>query len=71
MDFDSCIVKPLIVLISAVYFACAGPYENRTIFESLDIGWSLLRLFPKEMLKRIDKATLSEFYQRSAAQHDQ
>ena len=45
-----------------------GPYENRTIFESLDIGWSLLRLFPKEMLKRIDKSTLAEFYQRSTAQ---
>ena len=44
----------------------AGPYENRTVFESLDIGWSLLRLFPKEMLKRIDKSTLGEFYQRSA-----
>jgi V-type H+-transporting ATPase subunit B len=36
------------------------------VFESLDIGWSLLRLFPKEMLKRIDKATLGEFYARSA-----
>ncbi len=45
-----------------------GPYENRTVFESLDVGWNLLRLFPKEMLKRIDKATLAEFYQRSATE---
>jgi V-type H+-transporting ATPase subunit B len=51
-------------------FISQGPYENRTIFESLDIGWSLLRLFPKEMLKRIDKQTLAEFYQRSGtAEH--
>jgi V-type H+-transporting ATPase subunit B len=47
-------------------FISQGPYENRTIFESLDIGWSLLRLFPKEMLKRIDLKTIAEFYQRSA-----
>ncbi|CAD5213228.1 unnamed protein product [Bursaphelenchus xylophilus] len=30
-----------------------GNYENRTVFESLDIGWQLLRIFPREMLKRI------------------
>ena len=45
---------------------CPGPYENRTVFESLDIGWSLLRLFPKEMLKRIDHNTIEQFYQRGA-----
>jgi len=27
--------------------------ENRTIYESLDLAWSLLRIFPKEMLNRI------------------
>lgn len=32
---------------------CAGAYENRTVFESLNLGWELLRLFPREMLKRI------------------
>jgi len=47
-------------------FISQGPYENRTVFESLDIGWSLLRLFPKEMLKRIDKESM-EYYERSAA----
>lgn len=44
-----------------------GPYENRTIFESLEIGWSLLRIFPKEMLKRIPQGILAEFYPRAAA----
>jgi V-type H+-transporting ATPase subunit B len=41
-----------------------GAYENRSVYDSLDLGWSLLRLFPKEMLKRIDHKTLSEFYAR-------
>ncbi|RWS16538.1 V-type proton ATPase subunit B-like protein [Dinothrombium tinctorium] len=45
-------------------FISQGSYENRTVFESLDIGWQLLRIFPKEMLKRIPKATLDEFYPR-------
>jgi len=43
-----------------------GNYENRTIYESLDIGWQLLRIFPKEMLKRIPTNTLAEFYPRDA-----
>lgn len=43
-----------------------GHYENRTIFESLDIGWQLLRIFPKEMLKRIPASTLAKYYPRDA-----
>lgn len=43
-----------------------GNYENRTVFESLDIGWQLLRIFPKEMLKRIPATTLAEFYPRDS-----
>ncbi|XP_054153416.1 V-type proton ATPase subunit B [Oppia nitens] len=45
-------------------FISQGNYENRTVFESLDIGWQLLRIFPKEMLKRIPQTTLAEFYPR-------
>ena len=47
-------------------FIAQGNYENRTVFESLDIGWQLLRIFPKEMLKRIPAATLAEFYPRDS-----
>nr|KAG5689033.1 hypothetical protein BaRGS_006429 [Batillaria attramentaria] len=47
-------------------FISQGHYENRTIFESLDIGWQLLRIFPKEMLKRIPQATLAKYYPRDA-----
>ncbi|EEC16877.1 vacuolar H+-ATPase V1 sector, subunit B, putative [Ixodes scapularis] len=49
-------------------FISQGSYENRTIFESLDIGWQLLRIFPKEMLKRIPQALLQEFYPRDGRQ---
>lgn len=45
-------------------FIAQGHYENRSISESLDIAWSLLRVFPKEMLNRIPQDILQEFYQR-------
>lgn len=38
--------------------------EGRSIFESLDLGWELLRLFPREMLRRITAKTLDKFYDR-------
>ena len=41
-------------------------FYPRTVFESLDIGWQLLRIFPKEMLKRIPASTLAEFYPRDS-----
>uniref|UniRef100_A0A671RLN2 Vacuolar proton pump subunit B n=1 Tax=Sinocyclocheilus anshuiensis TaxID=1608454 RepID=A0A671RLN2_9TELE len=46
-------------------FISQGAYENRTVFETLDIGWQLLRIFPKEMLKRIPQSTLAECYSLS------
>merc|ERR1711979_92388 len=48
-------------------FIKQGPYENRTVFDSLDIGWELLRIFPKEMLKRIPHKTLEAYYKRQGA----
>ncbi|MCO5576050.1 hypothetical protein L7F22_029857 [Adiantum nelumboides] len=35
-------------------FINQGAYENRTIYDSLDIAWSLMRMLPKEMLTRIN-----------------
>ncbi|KAG5438820.1 hypothetical protein PCANB_002540 [Pneumocystis canis] len=32
--------------------------------ESLDIAWSLLRIFPREQLTRISKSIIEEFYPR-------
>ncbi|XP_058406973.1 V-type proton ATPase subunit B, kidney isoform isoform X3 [Diceros bicornis minor] len=51
-------------------FINQGPYENRSVFESLDLGWKLLRIFPKEMLKRIPQSVIDEFYSREGAPQD-
>lgn len=48
-------------------YSVLGTYENRSVFESLNIGWSLLRIFPKEMLKRIPQDVLAEYYPRDSA----
>jgi vacuolar-type H+-ATPase subunit B/Vma2 len=44
-----------------------GPYESRTIFDSLEIGWSLLRIFPRELLRRITAKTLDTYYDKEGA----
>lgn len=36
--------------------------ENRTIIETLDIGWELLRMLPREELDRIDTKVLDIYY---------
>ena len=46
-------------------FISQGAYESRTIYESIDLAWSLLRFYPKELLNRIPKKVLDEFYQRA------
>lgn len=48
-------------------FIAQSPYESRTIFQSLDLAWSLLRIYPKELLNRIPAKVLERFYQRSVA----
>lgn len=39
-----------------------GPDENRTIEETLDLGWELLKMLPREELDRIDTKILEKFY---------
>ncbi len=46
-------------------FLSQGYYESRDIFRSLDIAWSLLRTFPREMLKRITAKQLDVHYARA------
>jgi len=48
-------------------FIAQGDYEGRDVFGSLDLAWTLLRTFPREMLKRITAKTLDQFYNRDAA----
>lgn len=47
-------------------FVNQGPYEARTIFDSLQIAWSLLRIFPRELLRRITAKTLDAYYDKEA-----
>ncbi|PWN51550.1 putative VMA2-H+-ATPase V1 domain 60 kd subunit, vacuolar [Violaceomyces palustris] len=54
-------------------FVKQGAYENRNIFDSLNIAWDLLRIFPKEQLNRINPKVIKEYYGRRAkkAQEDE
>jgi V-type H+-transporting ATPase subunit B len=45
-------------------FITQGYYEARDVYQSLDLAWSLLRTFPREMLKRISDKTLNKYYNR-------
>jgi V-type H+-transporting ATPase subunit B len=45
-------------------FVAQGAYEQRSIFESLDLAWQLLRIYPKELLNRIPAKVLDQYYQR-------
>ncbi len=43
-------------------FVGQDPHENRTIIDTLRIGWELLGMLPREELDRIDTKILDEFY---------
>lgn len=43
-------------------FINQGFDENRTIDETLDLGWELLSLLPREMLDRVDEKVLDKHY---------
>ena len=47
-------------------FVAQSAYEHRSIQDSIDLAWGLLRIYPKELLNRIPKKILDEFYARSA-----
>lgn len=47
-------------------FVNQSAYEHRSIQDSIDLAWGLLRIYPKELLNRIPKKILDEFYARSA-----
>ena len=40
-----------------------GFYENRTIEETLDLGWKLLAILPKSEMKRIKPDIVEEYWQ--------
>lgn len=43
-------------------FLNQGENENRTIDETLDLGWKLLSLLPRESLDRVSEEMLDKFY---------
>lgn len=45
-------------------YVSQGYETNRTIEETLDLGWKLLEILPKSELKRIDDDLLDEFYKK-------
>lgn len=45
-------------------FISQGESENRDIDTTVEIGWSLLRMLPREELSRIDTKILDKYYQQ-------
>ncbi|MCI5905225.1 MAG: V-type ATP synthase subunit B [Oscillospiraceae bacterium] len=50
------------------YFVSQREDENRSIEETLDLGWNLLSLLPKAALDRVDEKLLEEKYNPKAAE---
>lgn len=48
-------------------FVTQGAYDTRNVFQSLDLAWTLLRIFPRELLHRIPAKTLDQYYSRESA----
>ncbi len=45
-----------------------GEYENRSIEETLAIGWDVLRILPREELLRVSEEELAEYYDQKPAE---
>ena len=39
-----------------------GFYESRSIEDTMDIGWELLRILPKSELRRVDQEYIDQYY---------
>ena len=48
------------------YFVNQGAATNRTIDESLDLGWKLLGTLPRAELDRVDDAVLDKYYKETS-----
>lgn len=51
-------------------FVGQGQNENRTIEETLDIGWKLLKILPREELDRMDTKILEKYWKSKADESD-
>ncbi len=50
------------------YFIAQGANENRSMEYTLDLGWKLLALLPREELDRVDPAMLDKYYKPENAE---
>lgn len=50
-------------------FLSQDKHSNRSIDESLDIAWDILSIFPPEMLNRIPKELVNEFYRKQGSEN--
>ena len=50
------------------YFLTQGFDENRTIDETLNLGWNLLSLLPQNALDRVNEKLIEEKYNPKAAE---
>ena len=46
-------------------YVSQGYYTNRSVEETLDIGWELLRILPRSELRRIRDAYLDKYYEKN------
>lgn len=51
------------------HFVAQGEHEERSIAQTLDLGWKLLSLLPKSALDRVDPALLEQHYDSTAAEY--
>lgn len=52
-------------------FIAQGIHENRSITETLDLGWKLLKMLPREELDRIDTRILDKYYPKDNTTNEQ
>jgi len=50
------------------YFIRQEPFENRTIEQTLDLGWKILSVLDRNELDRIDSSMLDKYYREGAYQ---
>ena len=48
-------------------FVAQGDHENRTIIQTLDLGWELMRMLPASELKRVRPKFVEKYYGKPAA----
>lgn len=51
-------------------FVRQGEYENRSIEETLDLGWELLKILPRSALKRVKEEHIRKYMDREAVERE-